>query len=234
MDIDYQNYHRDADYMKFESLFRNVFLKRFSIIKRFSKSRGKVLDIGASTGVMLDIFKSEGWKTWGVEPSKSASAVKDKGHKLIKDIFERAKLPKNYFDVVVLNHTLEHMDDPLFVLKKVYELLKKEGIVFIDVPNFGSLASRILGKRWPYLLPEEHKHQFTQKGLQDILQKSGYKILHFESRSGLYEYANPLVELWQSLITLRKRFFFNVITLPYATLVTILNMGDSMSMVGRK
>jgi len=234
MDIDYQNYHRDADYMKFESLFRNVFLKRFSIIKRFSKSRGKVLDIGASTGVMLDIFKSEGWKTWGVEPSKSASAVKDKGHKLIKDIFERAKLPKNYFDVVVLNHTLEHMDDPLFVLKKVYELLKKEGIVFIDVPNFGSLASRILGKRWPYLLPEEHKHQFTQRDLQDILQKSGYKILHFESRSGLYEYANPLVELWQSLITLRKRFFFNVITLPYATLVTILNMGDSMSMVGRK
>ena len=143
MDIDYQNYHRDQDYMKFESLFRNIFLKRSSMIKSFSKSRGKVLDIGASTGIMLDIFKSEGWKTGGVEPSKSASAVKDKGHKLIKDIFERAKLPKNYFDVIVLNHTLEHMDDPLFVLKKVYSLLKKEGIVFIDVPNFGSLASRI-------------------------------------------------------------------------------------------
>ena len=106
MDIDYQNYHRDADYMKFESLFRNVFLKRFSIIKSFSKSRGKVLDIGASTGIMLDIFKGEGWKTWGVEPSKSASVAKDKGHKVIKDIFERAELPKNYFDVIVLNHTL--------------------------------------------------------------------------------------------------------------------------------
>jgi len=234
MDIDYQNYHRDADYIKFESLFRNIFLKRFLIIKSFSKSRGKVIDIGASTGVMLDIFKSESWKTWGVEPSNSASVAEDKGHKVVKDIFERAKLPKNYFDVIVLNHTLEHMDDPLFVLKKVYGLLKKEGIVFIDVPNFGSLASKILGKHWPYLLPQEHKHQFTKKSLVQMLKKAGFKVVHFESRSGLYEYANPLVELWQSLITLKKRFFFNVITLPYATLVTILNMGDSMSMVGRK
>ena len=234
MDIDYKIYHRDADYLEFESMFRNLFLKRFNIIKKFTKSHGRVLDIGASTGTMLDIFKEDRWKTWGVEPSKSATIAESKGHKMIKDFFEKSKLPQNYFDVVILNHTLEHMDYPQEVLKKVYGLLKKGGIVFIDVPNFGSLGSRILEKRWPYLLPEEHKHQFTKKSLKGILQKTGYEILHLESRSGLFEYANPALELWNSLSTLKKRFFFNVITLPYAAFVTILNMGDSISFIAKK
>ena len=234
MDINYKNYHRDEDYQKFESIFRNIFLKRFSLIKRFTKSRGRVLDVGASTGVMLDIFKDEGWKVWGVEPSKSASVAEGKGHKVVKDIFERAKLPKNYFDVVVLNHTLEHMDEPLIVLKKVETLLKDDGIIFVDVPNAGGLGARILGKNWPYLLPKEHKYQFTKESLSKLLNEAGFKIVHTESRSGLFEYANPALELWNSLSTLKKRFFFNVLTFPYALITTVLNMGDSISMVGKK
>lgn len=198
------------------------------------KSRGRVLDIGASTGAMLDIFKEDRWKTWGVEPSKSAEVAQSKGHKVIRDFFEKSKLPRSYFDVVILNHTLEHMDNPPDVLDKVYGLLKKGGIIFIDVPNFGGIGAKILGTSWPYLLPEEHKHQFTKKSLQDMLQKKGFELLHFESRSGLFEYANPALELWQSLITVKKRLFFNLLTFPYALIATASNMGDSMSMVGRK
>ena len=221
------NYHRDSDYLKNESMFRNIFQKRFNLIK--SHSRGgilTVLDIGCSNGVFLDLFV--GSETWGVEPSKIADRAKRKGHRVLNTFFEQAKLPENYFDLIILNHTLEHMDNPNFVLKKVNTLLKVGGIVFIDVPNFGSLSSRLLGKRWPYLLPEEHKHQFTKESLDKLIKNNGFNILHWESRSGIFEFTNPLRELG------RKRFLLDLFAIPYSLFATLLGMGDSMSFIARK
>ena len=66
------------------------------------------------------------------------------------------------------------------------------------------------------------------------VEKADFKILHAESRSGLFEYANPLKEIFESFITFKKRFFTNLINLPYAAVVTYLNTGDSISVVGKK
>ena len=237
------NYHRDRTYLKSENQFRNIFLKRFRIMFRHlaggvapaAHPRGGIcLEIGCSNGVFLDLFKEKKYETWGVEPSGSAKVAKRKGHKIINAIFEEAKLPEDYFDLVIFNHTLEHMDNPVEVLKKVHKILKKDGIVFIDVPNFGSLSSKILGKRWPYLLPKEHKHQFTKESLTRLLREAGFDIVHWESRSGIFEYADPFLELWQSLITFKKRFFTDLLTFPYALVAAFSNMGDSMSFVAKK
>lgn len=231
--ISYKKYHRDEDYLIFEKHFKNIFMKRFLLMNQFVK-RGRILDIGSSTGTMLSVFKEHGWETWGVEPSESAQSAKSKGHKIINNYFEKAKLPANFFDAVIANHTLEHMDDPLLVLKKVYRLLKKGGIVFIDVPNAGGLGSKILGEKWPYRAPEEHKHQFTRQSLASIFEKAGFKIVHFESRSGIFEFANPILECLDAILTLKKRIFRNLLFLPYDIVVTAFQMGDSMSMIGKK
>ena len=226
-------YHRDKDYRKYEYLFENIFRKRVNLISRFV-NRGRLLEIGSATGVMLMLFKKRGWDTLGIEPSGSSQEAKKKNLRVLNIRFEDAKLPKDYFDLVVLNHTLEHMDNPRGALKKVNSVLKKNGLVFVDVPNFGGLGSKILGKYWPYLLPKEHKHQFTRQSLMGLLEKSGFKVIHWESRSGLFEYANPLLELWQGLSGLKKRFFTDILTFPYALIATLLNVGDSLSIVGEK
>lgn len=230
MDTNYKNYHRDSDYKKYEGMFRNIFMKRYKIIRpHFVKaSRGKVLEIGCSNGTFLDIFRENGWETWGVEPSSNASAAKDKGHHILKDSFENADLGKEKFDLIVMNHTLEHMDDPTAVLKKNYGILKTGGVMFVDAPNYGSLLAKIMGDKWPYLLPDEHKWQFTRESLVNVFKESGFKVLHWESRSGIFEYANPFLEIR------RKRFLLDLIAIPYSLIATLLNMGDSMSMVGRK
>src|SRR3989344_2615507 len=121
--ISYTDYHRDKDYQKFESQFRNIFQKRFNIIKRFVNS-GRVLDIGASTGTMIDIFAEHDYETWGVEPSESAKVAAKKGHNIVRCFFEKVDLPENFFDLVIMNHTLEHMDDPTLVLRKVKKILR--------------------------------------------------------------------------------------------------------------
>lgn len=225
--ISYKKYHRDFDYRKFDMMFRNIFQKRFNILSRFVKKE-VVLDIGCSNGVFLDLFGENGFETWGVEPSENGLIAQKKGHKIIKSFFESAKLPEGYFDLVIMNHTLEHVDDPTAVIKKVHGLLKTDGILFVDVPNFGSLLSKIMGKRWPYLLPREHKSQFTKETLTKLFIDADFEVLHWESRSGIFEYANPLLELK------RKRFLLDLISSPYSLIATLLNMGDSMSLVGRK
>lgn len=238
--LSYTHYHRDADYEKFEKHFKNIFRKRFNLVKKYlniNKSTNytpRVCDIGASTGTMLDIFSKEGWETWGVEPSKSAGLAKSKGHKIIKSTLEKAKVPSKYFDAVVLNHTLEHVDNPLVVLKKVRDILKDRGIVLVDVPNFGSLSSALQKEKWSYLLPQEHNFHFTQKTLKAIFEKAGFDVIYSKSRSGICEFANPLEELLESLISLKKRFFTNVVGLPQSLIETTLNKGNSMSMIGTK
>lgn len=232
--ISYENYHRDEDYQKFEKMFGNIFLKRFNLIKRYVKGTGKVLDIGCSTGVFLKLFKDKGYEVWGVEPSESGGVAKERGIKISRTTFEKAKLSSNYFDVIILNHTLEHVTNPVNVLKKVKIILKDSGIVLVDVPNFGSLSSKIFGPYWQFLTPEEHLFHFTPETLKKVFEKAGLTVIHEESRSGLFEFADPFVELWDALTTFKKRFFTDLITFPYSLIATWLNMGDSMSIVGTK
>ncbi len=231
--VSYDEYHRDSDYQKFENLFKNIFQKRVNIVYKYKQS-GRILDIGASTGTMLSIFKKDGWEVYGVEPSGSGEVAEEKGIKIYKTVFEKAKIPKNYFDAVILNHTLEHVDDPLKVLKKVKTILKKGGIVLVDVPDFGGLTSQILKGRWPYLVPNEHTYHFTKITLSKIFEKVGFEIIYTESRAGLFEFASPMGEILESLRTLKKRFFKNLLYFPYDAFTTLIGRGNSLTIAGKK
>jgi SAM-dependent methyltransferase len=230
----YEKYHRDDDYKNCEGHFKNIFRKRFEIVKRFGRGQRRVLEVGCSTGVMLDVFAREGWECWGVEPSGAGEIAKEKGYKVLRTTFEKAKFPSGRFDAVVLNHTLEHMLDPVAVMKKVRKLLKKGGVVLVDVPNFGSLSRMLTGSSWPFYYPREHAYHFTPDSLRRVFEKSGLEVVCWESRSGIFEYAKPLGEIWFSLLGMKKRFFTDLLGAPGAAIATTLNRGSSFSMVGRK
>ena len=233
--FDYQSYHRDEDYQKFASLFKNFFLKRYKIICKFKKEPGKVLEIGASTGTFLEIFQEKGWQVWGVEPSISGEIAQKKDIKILRSTFEKAKLPQNFFDVIILNHTLEHLENPVLVLQKAKKLLKKNGVVLVDVPNFGSLSAKIRGKRWPYLTPEEHLFHFTPGTLKKVFKKAGLGVIHTETHSGVFDCGDVGLEIWQAFVGRKKRFLKDVFTLPGSFVITyILNQGTSLTMVGRR
>jgi SAM-dependent methyltransferase len=229
----YDMYHRDEEYQRSRKLFENIFLKRLKTISGFKKS-GKALEIGCSIGTFLKLFKDKGWEVWGVEPSKSAKTAAKQGIKVTNKMFEDASLPKSYFDVVILNHTLEHLSDPLGALIKAKTLLKKGGIIFIDVPNFGSLSSQILRKNWSYLAPEEHIWHFTPTTLKKLLGKAGFKVVYWEANSGIFDWGAPVKGLLDKLTGLRKSFFMDLITAPFAFINSKMKMGTSLTVIGRK
>jgi len=236
--VKYENYHRGKDYLSHEKIFRNIFTKRYNLISKRFKKPGRILDIGAATGILLSVFKDNGWEVWGVEPSGNSQVIIKRGFKVVKSEFERALLPKSYFDVVVLNHTLEHLKDPLKVLRKVKDILKGGGVVYVDVPNFGSLSSRLYRRKWPYLLPEEHVHHFTPSSLGKIFKKAGLKTVWLRTWSGYFDVANPLFHIWHELTSFKLHLYKHLVVdlagIPGSLIATAINKGTSLAMIGKK
>lgn len=230
---DYVAYHRDPVYIKETAQFSNIFSKRVNIISRFKRS-GKALEVGSSAGIFLSLLKSRGWEVQGVEPSKPAAKVALKRSiPTIVNTFEEANL-KEKFDIVIFNHVLEHMNDPVKVLEKAGQVLRKGGLVFIDVPNFASLAARLKGVGWRYILPREHRWHFTPTSLFVLLEKAGFTPVYWEAHSGVWGYDRPLEELWQSLLGGKKRFFQNTITAIPTFMLTKLKAGTGLTVVAQK
>lgn len=226
-------YHRDETYIEEESLFKNIFLKRINIINKFKKP-GKTLEAGCSTGLMLTLLKNRGWQVLGVEiSSKAAAAAKSRGIKVIVNNFMKVKIDDE-FDLVILNHTLEHLENPLEVIKKVNSLLSPGGVLFIDVPNFGGLTAKLMKSSWPLLLPNEHLWHFSLKPLQILLQKQGFKTIFVERASGIWDYGNPLGGIILSFVTFKKRFFYEVVTALPSWLISKLGLGSDLMIIAKK
>lgn len=230
-----KHYHRDENYIRQEEQFANIFKKRTQIIQKFYPQPGRVLEIGSSTGLMLQILKKLGWQVLGIEISpKAAEFAKKRGVPTIMTHFETTKLTEEYFDIIILNHTLEHLENPVKVLGKVNTVLKDGGVLFIDVPNFGGLSARILRGKWSYLLPEEHKWHFTLNSLKIILQRNNFQVVYSESASGIWDYQNPYLEIWQALTGFKKRFFPDILTALPTLIISKLNQGSGLIIVAQK
>lgn len=227
------NYHRDETYVSEQELFKNIFQKRVKIISNFKKS-GKVLEIGCSIGMMLKLLQDRGFSVSGVEMSVGAAKIaKGKGISVLIDKFEDIKF-KESFDIIILNHTLEHLENPREIIKKCFNLLSKGGIIYIDVPNFGSASAKQQKCRWPLLLPEEHLWHFTASSLKTLLAGFKFKIIYHEQASGIFDLDNPLKELIFSLAHFKKRFFNELITLLPSLVTSKLNLGTDLMVIAQK
>lgn len=229
----YAVYHRDPVYIKEEKRFKNIFERRVNVILRFKKL-GKALEAGSSTGVFLSLLKEKRWEVQGVEPSLAARVAEKNGILTLNTTFEKAELKDGTFDLVIFNHVLEHIENPVEILQKANQVLKKDGIVLIDAPNFASLSARISGRRWRYILPNEHRWHFTPKSLSFLLEKAGFKVIYWEAHSGIWGYGNPLEEIWQAFIGRKKRFFTDMLTAIPAFIFTQLRLGTGLTVVARK
>ena len=227
------NYHRDDIYLKEESLFKNIFLKRVNLICKFKKA-GKVLEVGCSTGLMLSLFLKRGWQVRGIEISQQAAQVaQQRGIEVVVNLFEKVTF-KEKFDVIIFNHTLEHMENPVKVLQKSLSLLEDNGLLYVDIPNFGGLSAQLLKADWSLLLPAEHKWHFTYKALEILLKRLEFKIIFSDRSSGVWDYENPIQGVFQSLISFKKRFFNELITMIPSFLVSKLNMGSNLMVISKK
>ncbi len=172
---------------------------------------GRVVDVGCGTGIYLDGMREAGWEVQGVEPDSDAARIAREQFDIpvVVGPAEEAlrSLPDASFDAATLWHVLEHVFEPSDVLQEIRRVLKPEGALLIEVPNYGSLVSRIFGNCWfPLELPR-HTFQFTRASLTSILDRNGFAVQQWRW------IASPVTLHW-SLRILWRRLRGHVRPLP--------------------
>jgi len=112
-------------------------LERAESIAPILRSGMRVLDVGSGGGFFLYVLGRRGMDGQGVEPNKGFAGYSQQelGVKTINGFLQEVKLPNQSFDVVTLNHVLEHLEDPWVTLCRLKYLAKRDGYVVIEVPN---------------------------------------------------------------------------------------------------
>jgi SAM-dependent methyltransferase len=138
--------------------------------------RGKLLEVGCGLGFLLDTFRRDGWNVLGVEPFYRCwlRATEELGLEVINGTLEVANLPDESFDVVLLNHVIEHLDDPLHTLRELNRVLRPNGHLVVETPRYDTLAFRLLGRRERSINCIGHIYFFTTETLKNLYEAAGF------------------------------------------------------------
>ena len=136
-----------------------------------------LLDVGAYTGVFVDIAARHGWDAWGLEPSRWAvEQARARGLQMVPGTLDTADLPTTHYDVVTMWDVIEHLTDPRSALEKAHHLLKPGGLLVVHTIDIESVFARVLGPRWPWLM-EMHIYYFSRRTLRAMLEQCGFQVL---------------------------------------------------------
>ena len=133
-----QTYYRNAnacaygygDYVADHRLLEPLAARRLADIETRRPERGRLLDVGCATGVLLDVARAGGWDVTGVDVSDYAvDFCRSRGLTVHHGDVESARFPSAHFDVVVMDDTVEHLADPRATLAELARLLVPGGLV---------------------------------------------------------------------------------------------------------
>lgn len=129
--------------------------------------KGRLLDVGCGNGIFLDQMKQLGWEVVGVEPDEGAAsvAVQKFGLEVFQGSLEEAKFPNGHFNAITLNHVLEHVLDPIELLKECRRVLRPGGKLVVATPNIRSLGVYVFGEYWRGLEVPRHLFLFSTRAL---------------------------------------------------------------------
>jgi len=153
-------------------------------MNRMRPAKGKVLDVGCSIGLFLDIARSAGWKVWGLELSKKAVkyAVETLKLDVRPKLLEDCGFEPESFDVLTLWEVLEHVPDPRGLLADAAGLLKPGGLAALLVPNAKSLSVMMMRERSSAFGGRNHLWYFSPKTLPMLLDGCGFETVSISTQ----------------------------------------------------
>jgi 2-polyprenyl-3-methyl-5-hydroxy-6-metoxy-1,4-benzoquinol methylase len=149
--------------------------RTFRRIGPFARSGARFLDIGIGSGSLLAFMKRNGFEACGCELSKSLADAASRKYGVSVHNGPIATMPAlPQFDVVAMNHVLEHVSDAHSMLVEVKKRMPDTGVLHISVPNIDSWGARLPG--WVSYQPY-HFVYYSPKTLARVLTEAGFEIL---------------------------------------------------------
>jgi len=166
--------------------------ERMDIIEKFHdpKLPKRILDIGCSTGFVIEEAQERKWDAIGVELNPSAADfAKQRGMKVITKPLQEIEFDEQ-FSVVTLYDVLEHLVNPGEILRIIYEILLPGGNIYIYVPNYNSASKELLGiESAHFIWPTHHLTYFTPETLKFFLKRYSFDVFSWETQGlDLYDW----------------------------------------------
>jgi 2-polyprenyl-3-methyl-5-hydroxy-6-metoxy-1,4-benzoquinol methylase len=178
--------------------------REYRHLPRRPVSDGRLLDIGCGNGQFLGAARDCGWRVTGLDFDPVAVAtcrqqrldVREGGIEQFRDEAE-------VFEVITLCHVIEHVHEPMALLKACYRLLKPGGRLWLETPNIDSLGHERFGRHWRGLEPPRHLVLFNPRSMATVLSQAGFVHIEHKASTG------PLLGMTKASSRLRRGLAFD-------------------------
>ena len=207
------------------SLQANRLLRKIRTVK----TSGRLFDIGAGAGNLIQEAIKMGYDATGIEPSRWLwRKAKESGINVICGTLPHIDTNGGY-EIATMIDVIEHVQDPIGLLQDARQLLSDDGIAVIVTPDVGSLTARVMGSKW-WHYRIAHIGYFNRQTLFHALAKSGLRPISV-SRPGWYLSTPYILERLSSYLPLKVPANLNSL---FSKIIIPVNFFDSLMVIVKK
>jgi 2-polyprenyl-3-methyl-5-hydroxy-6-metoxy-1,4-benzoquinol methylase len=186
---EYQEIVRDLGISSHDYRVGRFGSERVGIMEKHLRSRDgqpvRYLDVGCSTGFVVEAARDRGWNATGIDLNPSAVEFgRCRGLDLRTVALEDAGFEAGSFDAISLFDVLEHLLVPAKTLRACIDLLAHGGILFMYVPNYDSASRLLMGAAAHFIWPTHHLNYYTPATIRDLMWRNGLRT-EFVATEGL-------------------------------------------------
>ncbi len=216
------------------------------LLKRLNAAKGgKLLDIGCGAGEKLAILRDlTGLAVQGVEPDDRAaeSARTLFSLDVRTGFFSPEDYPEGSFDVVRINHVIEHVPDPVGLLDGIHRVLKPGGVLIGETENIECPSFAVFGRFWALLHLPYHLVLFSEKTLETTFRRSLFKTAVLESTGDAPAWSLSLQNVLRRnqgkgerrSARMKGYIFLTLLSVPLSWFETVLSRGPVLVFHARR
>ena len=218
-----------------------VIKKEINNVKRvLNKNEPALLDIGCGTGWTTSIWQKHGFRVTGLEPSQQRCEFAKENYmvNIVNGHLEELDSEKK-FDIIVLRHVLEHIEEPGEFISEVSGHLNENGLILITIPNINSIGRYLFKENWEWVLPW-HLHFYFPKTLKALVQKCGFECVRVYQMPSPLWYPSSLARYlgkesrFSRFLASYAKLSTLVIVSPIVLLGMVLGLNDNMTLIAKK
>lgn len=175
---------------------RSRLVEPFQLAELAKLPPGRLVDLGCGNGDMLVLARHLGWEAIGIEldPAAVQSSRVRSGAVVLEGSYPRLREYREGVDCIICSHVLEHVHDPLDMLRTIADALRPDGTLLLSLPNATSLLRQHFGDDWRGLEAPRHLSIPSMRQLTATLTAIGFRVRQ-----------RPLTRLWTATESFRIR-----------------------------
>jgi SAM-dependent methyltransferase len=149
---------------------------------------GRLLELGCGTGGLANAAQGAGWDVWALEPGPVLRRQAERllgPERVLGNTLEAAEFPAGHFQAILALDLLEHLPEPLALVRHARQWLKEGGVLLLQTPNARSLRRFLHGAHWNMIQPDRHFVFHTVRSLRTMLTRHDFSLITLQSVSGV-------------------------------------------------